>query len=263
MTTNDTPRGPEKDDLNTRLKNDWTAAALNAEKAPEVPRGLMSFASDGRGRPTNEQKYLHLSAVTFTYAVWEPYAEDVAIELVNILAPLLPSDSIPPQVTDALSGKDAWQLAVHPGWRGLWADEVNKAAKGGKGADYGINTASYKNVQGLFELAGIGDALPSHLSVAPGGRLGNLKRAPANVGVTKSKTVNVNRCLSLLISVRGQAVHTARTEDKLLKNEVLWWTAFIRELHEEVDRRARGAVMRLLGSAIDVEPVPVLARDSS
>src|SRR5699024_6419111 len=31
MTTNDPPRGPEKDDLNTRLKNDWTAAALNAE----------------------------------------------------------------------------------------------------------------------------------------------------------------------------------------------------------------------------------------
>ncbi|GAA1486872.1 MULTISPECIES: hypothetical protein [Micrococcales] len=247
MTTNNTARGPEDGNRDAaRLKTEWTAAALSAEKALEVPRGLMSFASDGRGRPTNEQKYLYLSAVTFTYAVWESYAEDVAIELVEVLASSLPTDSIPTHVADVLSGKDAWQLAVHPGWRGLWTKEVNTAAKGGEGAGYGINTASYKNVRALFELAGIGDALPSHLSVAPETELGKLKGLPASVGVTKNATVNVDRCLSLLINLRGEAVHTARTEGKLLKNEVLWWTAFIRELHEEVDRRSRGTIIDLL-----------------
>src|SRR5690625_945937 len=111
----------------------------------------MSFASDGRGRPTKEQEHLYLSAVTFAYAVWESYAEDVAIELVKILAPSLPSDSIPPQVTQALADKDAWQLAVHPGWRDLWIKEVENAAKGGEGAGYGINTASFKNIRGRSE----------------------------------------------------------------------------------------------------------------
>lgn len=229
-----------------RLRDDWTGAALSAEAALEVPDGLMSFASDGRGAPSKAQKSLYLSAVTFTYAVWESYAEDVAIELAGALAPSLSPDSIPRPVMDALSDRDAWQLAVHPGWRGLWVEAVEMAAKGGNGSGHGINTASYKNVQSLFDLAGIGDALPLHLSVAPGTKLGKVKGRPSNVGVTKNETVNVDRCLNLLVSLRGQAVHTARTEGKLLKKEVLWWTAFIRELHEEVDRKARSTVLRLL-----------------
>jgi len=237
----------EGDQSVARIKDQWTAAAHNAEKGLRVPRGLMSFASDGRGRPTKEQEHLYLSAVTFAYAVWESYAEDVAIELVKILAPSLPSDSIPPQVTQALADKDAWQLAVHPGWRDLWIKEVENAAKGGEGAGYGINTASFKNIRGLFELAGIDEALPSHLSVAPDTHLGKVKGPPSSVGVSKHKEVNVDRCLSLLIDLRGEAVHTARTEDKLLKNEVLWWTAFISDLHEEVDRLARGKVIGILG----------------
>jgi len=229
-----------------RLRNEWTGAALSAETALQVPLGLMGFASEGRGRPTKQQESLYLSAVTFAYAVWESYAEDVATELAKALAPSLSPGSIPPAVKDALSDKDAWQLAVHPGWRDLWVEAVETAAKGGQGGGYGINTASYKNVRGLFELAGIGDALPSHLSVAANTKLGKLKGRPANVGVTQNKTVNVGRCLDLLVSLRGQAVHTARTEEKLLKNEVLWWTAFIRDLHEEVDRKARSIVAQLL-----------------
>lgn len=230
-----------------RLRDDWTSAALSAETGLEVPDGLMGFASDGRGAPSGAQKSLYLAAVTFTYAVWESYAEDVAIELAGALAPSLTPDSIPRPVKDALSDRSTWELAVHPGWRGLWVETVETAAKGGNGSGHGINTASYKNVQSLFELAGIGDALPSHLSVGPDTNLGKVKGRPSNVGVTKNETVNVDRCLNLLVSLRGQAVHTARTEGKLLKKEVLWWTAFIRELHEEVDRSARSIVSRLLG----------------
>src|SRR5690625_4451637 len=100
----------------------------------------MSFASDGRGRPTKEQEHLYLSAVTFAYAVWESYAEDVAIELVKILAPSLPSDSIPPQVTQALADKDAWQLAVHPGWRDRSEERrVGKECRSRRGPESGRN----------------------------------------------------------------------------------------------------------------------------
>lgn len=53
------------------LCNYWTGAALSAETALEVPDSPMSFASDGRGAPGKAQKSLYLSAVNFTYAVWE------------------------------------------------------------------------------------------------------------------------------------------------------------------------------------------------
>lgn len=239
--------GMDYEQLEDRLRNEWTKAALSAEKALEVPNGLMSFASDERGAPSKAQQSLYLAAVTFAYAVWESYAEDVAIEIVESLAPRLDPASIPGSAKDALSTKDAWQLAVNPGWRGLWVEAVDAAAKGGKGAGYGINTANFKNVHELFSLVGIGDALPTHLPVDSESRLGKIKGRPPHVGVTKNETINVEHCLSLLISLRGQAVHTARTETKLLKKEVIWWTTFIRELHEESDRKARGAAARLLG----------------
>ena len=60
-----------------------------------VVDGLMSFASDGRGQPTNEQRSLYLAAITFSYAVWENYVESLALELVGGLSTSLPSEKIP------------------------------------------------------------------------------------------------------------------------------------------------------------------------
>lgn len=229
-----------KDFSSTLDPNAWTASALRAEDALNVPIGLMdAFASDRRGRPRKEQRSLYLAAVTFTYAVWESYIEDVAIEITEVLAPAISSRKVPPPVRDALSDRGAWQLAVDPGWRDLWVAEVSARAKGGPGVGHGINTASFGNVKGLLAVAGIADALPGRLSVGPETRLGSFKSTPPKVTVQQSDlTVDVKRCLGRLITLRGEAVHTAGTEDTLLKEEVLWWTAFIRDLHERVDTLA-------------------------
>lgn len=230
---------------------DWTSAAVRAEDALNVPIGLMGFASDERGRPKKEQRYLYLAALTFTYAVWESYVEDLAIEAAGWLSERLPNTKIPPAVKDRLSGSTAWELAVDPGWRALWLADVEAQAKGAPGAGYGINTASFDNVSALFGNAGIEDALPVRLSVEQDTRIGKFKNPPSKVAVktgggNSGKSVDVKHCLNRLISLRGEAVHTAKTSDTLLKNEVLWWTGFIRDLHEEVDTLATKKIYGML-----------------
>lgn len=135
----------------------WTEASLNADKGLAIIDGLMEYASNRRGNPAKKERALYLSSITFAYAVWENYLEEVAIELAGHLAgELRPEQMTRPDVR-ALIEKDAsvWDLAVHPGWRVRWVDAVTAAAKGGENAGFGINTANFKNSRKLFDSIGI------------------------------------------------------------------------------------------------------------
>lgn len=245
--------GPSSSDRTAALAaartqlDDWTQAALRAEEALQIPKHLMSFGKDGRGKPTKAEGSLYLSAVTFAYAVWESYVEDVVVELTKLVSPLITAELIPEEAKTLLAEKSTYELAVHPGWRELWIREVVIAAKGEDGGRYGMNTASFKNVTELFSLAGIIDALPEYLPCGKGTALGKTGTLPAKIHLTKQNEVAVKHCIDLLVRIRGEAVHTATTTDALLKNEVLWWSGFVRALHEEVDKFARGEALRMLG----------------
>lgn len=63
-----------------------TSAYLNALKGMEVPRGMMTFSKDVQGKPSKDETTLFLGAVSFAYAVWENYVEELAIELTRRLA---------------------------------------------------------------------------------------------------------------------------------------------------------------------------------
>ncbi|MGP5269699.1 hypothetical protein ACTXK0_04710 [Corynebacterium variabile] len=220
---------------------EWTKSADDADKGMQVPDGLMGFASDTRGKPPSDQEYLYISALTFAYAVWENYVEDLAVELVNVLSREIRPEKIPEKVYKGFTKQaDAWSLLYNPGWKALWVDRVETAARGSGKRNYGMNTANKEQCDHLFSLIGI-DPIPVNIKVANTGRV--LK--PGNIE-SKGGSVEVEHLLSELILVRGEAVHTAKTTTVLKKREVLWWSNAIRTLYEETDRFARAQVLEYL-----------------
>ena len=222
----------------------WTSAYVDALKGMEVPRGMMTFSKERQGKPSKDETTLFLGAVSFAYAVWENYVEEVAIELTGKLADGIAPERIPTASRAAIE-RDAtsWELSVHPGWRGLWVNRVIAMTKGnedGRGG-WGLNSATFKNAEGIFETAGFGDALPKRLTVKS-----SSTTPPKNVRA-KQGEVDVNNALEQLIAVRGEAVHTATAPDHLRKGHVRWWLAFVEALFKETDRQAQKEVDRLLG----------------
>lgn len=222
---------------------EWTKAALGADEGMKVPAGMMSFARSSRGKPTANETTLFLGAVSFGYAVWENYVEEVAIELTERLSSTIAPERIP-EVSKVEIEKSAspWELSVHPGWRGLWVRRVVEMTKGGEGGQggWGLNSATYENTQRVFAVAGLTDALPRRLEVK------STAKAPTNVQVGDNGDVDVRNALKQLIDVRGEAVHTARAPEHLRKGHVTWWLKFVNSLYEETDRRARRAVTEML-----------------
>lgn len=230
--------------MTTAVEMDFrTSAYLNALKGMEVPRGMMTFSKGGQGKPSKDEITLSLGAVSFAYAVWENYVEELAIELTRRLAAGIAPEQIP-TAARAVIEKDAtsWELSVHPGWRGLWINRVIAITKGGEDGrgGWGLNSATFENTEGVFETAGFGDVLPTRLTVKATGAT-----APQNVRATKGE-VGVKNALTQLIEVRGGAIHTATAPDHLRKGHVRWWLAFVEALFEETDRRAQQEVDRLL-----------------
>lgn len=80
-----------------------TSAYVNALKGMEVPRGMMTFSKGGKGKPSKDETTLFLGAVSFAYAVWENYVEELAIELTRRLAAEIAPEQIPTASRAALS----------------------------------------------------------------------------------------------------------------------------------------------------------------
>lgn len=226
-----------------------TGAALTAEEGMKVPKGMMSFASSSQGKPTTNETTLYLGAVSFAYAVWENYVEEVAIELTERLSGAIEPHRIPEAArTEIERSASPWELSVHPGWRGLWVRQVVKMTKGGEEGQggWGLNSATYDNTGRVFAVAGLTGVLPRRLAVK------SPANAPTKVQVGDGKMVDVRHTLQQLIEVRGEAVHTARAPEHLRKGHVTWWLKFVSSLYEETDRRAIDEVANKLTPSPEV-----------
>lgn len=144
----------------------------------------MSFASDGRGQPSNEQRALYLGAIAFTYAVWESYVEEVAVELMEVAVEELQDhpDRVPEGARMLIEdGATPWELAVSPGWKGLWVSRVNVMTHGDGVSAWGLNTADMNNVNKIFAALGI---TPVPKRVAAPRRVRALMAHPSNISHT-------------------------------------------------------------------------------
>ncbi len=192
-----------------------TEARKDAAKGLGIIDGLMEYASDARGRRAKKEVSLYMASVTFAYAVWENFVEEIAIELAKRLADVehgLRPDQLNRPLVRELIEDDAtvWELSVHPGWRQLWVDRVRTLAVGEDGGGWGINTANSKNTRKLFDRIGI-NPLPDDLADR----------------------------LDALVALRGEIVHTAKTEKPIYKAEVADWRNLVDELCKQVDTEAR------------------------
>jgi len=201
--------------------------------------GLMSFATNERGNRYKKELPLYTAAVTFTYAVWESYAEDLAIEMTELLASKLEPDDVPESIRKEIEKRaTTWELAVSPRWQRLWVRMVTERAKGGTGAaPFGLNTASKVKVSKLFELVGI-DPVPDLIEAPEESGSHSSPSLPSSV-VVADGNVDVGQTLDGLIRLRGQAVHGVATEKPLYKHQVLWWQRFVESLISTTDRQAQ------------------------
>jgi uncharacterized protein (DUF2267 family) len=167
----------------------------------------------GAGQPSKQEKSLFVASVALSYAVRENYVEEVAIEVTMVLARDVDEGAVPDAVRDWImkSSPTAWDLAVHPGWRALWVEQVRKRAKGDTRSehDFGMLTANARNVGGLFERVGVNPL----------------------TGVDASAIENLDK----LVQERGEIVHTGKAPANFRKKNATDWRAFVEELGTKVD----------------------------
>lgn len=191
-----------------------TQARTDATKGLGIIAGLMEYASDKRGRRSKKEISLYMASVTFAYAVWENFVEEIAMELVTSLAHStdgLQPEQLRPHVRELIEDRATpWELAVEPGWRQLWIRRIKEMAVGEDGGGWGINAANFKNTKRLFKAVGI-NPLPD---------------------ACKDR-------LDALVDLRGEIAHTAKTKTPIYKAEVGEWSDFVADLCSEVDVTSR------------------------
>ena len=137
-------------------KENWSQASWDADRGLEVVDGIMSFISDGRGQPSKNQRALYVAVIAFGYALWENYVEDLCIELVKQMAPVIEPSRLPAPLVERINqGLTPWQLAVDPGWRTEWVTRTTIAAKGDGHKRHGMSMARAEAVNDLFVWVGI------------------------------------------------------------------------------------------------------------
>lgn len=199
----------------------WTQAAWDADEGMKVVDGLISFISDTRGKPSTKQRALYVAAVTFSYAVWENYIEDLAIELVERMSPVITPERLPQGLVERINRDlTAGELSVAPGWRQVWVERTRLAAKGDDSRIHGLSMARPRQVEHLFGWVGF---------------------SPFN-GLAPSLTE-----LDRLIDLRNAAVHTGKIPDDLRKADVIQWREFVHNLYCSIDKGCRGMAANLHG----------------
>ena len=230
------------------------AAAAVAEGMAVVD-GLMAFTRDSKGNRIAIEQPLYAASVTFLYAIWENYVEDVSIEAVRDMSSegaLDPAD-IPIAVKRAIEdGATAWDLSVHPGWQAIWRQKVQERAKGSEdqhSGPWGLNSAGAQTVQEqLFSLVGIS---PIPLDIPSPEETGSHTSPSVPVRInTENGTINVSHVLKRLIDLRGELVHTGQSAETIYKHQVFWWKRFIESLVMATDQKVREQTSDLVnGSA--------------
>ncbi|MDD3763536.1 MAG: HEPN domain-containing protein [Nevskiales bacterium] len=208
-----------------------TSALANVEASLRTVESILSFVKDGQGKPSKGERALFAAAVVFLYGLWENYVEQLAIELVTKVSGQLSPDKVPEIIRKQLEKKGTWELAVHPGWKSLWVENVKRMAIGDDGESFGMNTARAGQVKNLLINAGAtdpfenisNDIIPAHLAVS-----------------------NITEAVNKLVELRGEIVHTGTVPSTLRKHHVKDWKVFVKDLVECLDANCRAQCKTLL-----------------
>ncbi|UXZ57970.1 hypothetical protein [Curtobacterium sp. Arg-1] len=187
---------------------------------------LMAGTKTGRGKPTRQEASMFVASVALTYAAWEAYVEDVAIEATEFLANHTAVDRVPETARMAIEdGKPtAWQLTVHPGWRALWVGGVRALAKGDADTGrFGMNTARVKQITTLF--------LPVGLDF-----ISAIEKADRSA-------------LEKLVSARGSVVHSASAPDSFNKGAAKGYRDLVARMASAADEHLRQQVEQLTAAS--------------
>lgn len=178
----------------------------------EAVEDILSFAKGGRGKPSKQENSLFVASVALSYAVWENFVEDLAIETTQVLSAHLRPERVPDACREHIEEKrSAWELAIYPGWQALWVSLVRDFAKGKPGDErYSFHTADSKGVTKLFGRVGVD---PFH-----------------DLPAAKREELNE------LVELRGQIVHTGSPPDHFRKRDAISSLALVRELASHLDR---------------------------
>ena len=203
-----------------------TAAHHSVGDALKVVDNLLSYVKDGQGKPAVKERALFAAAVVFTYGIWENYVEQLAIELVGKVAQDIAPEKVPEQVRKSLEKRTAWELTVTPGWRALWAKQVELQAVGDDEEKFGMNTARAGQVKNLLSLAGVSDPYAGM----------DLSVIPEHLGESKQSIV---AAINSLVELRGEIVHTGKVPDSLRKGHVRAWRSFVEAAAQQIDLACR------------------------
>jgi hypothetical protein len=92
-------------------------ALTDLQKGLGAVDDVLSFVKQTAGKPSKPEKSLFVASVGLSYAMWENYVEEVAIEVTVFLSdnlePALVPDAVRESITKAHSSP--WEIAVHPG----------------------------------------------------------------------------------------------------------------------------------------------------
>lgn len=197
----------------------YSTAYLDLLSGLEAVDNVLSFAKATSGKPSAAEQSLFVASVALSYAVWENYVEELALETAQKLSSSIDPPRVPDSVRDAILHRQpaptAWDLNVHPGWRALWVDTVTVRAKGSDNQrDFGLLTADVRGVRRLFELVGLDPFADT--------------------------SEDVLEKLDKLVGERGQIVHTGKAPPNFRKRNATAWRTFVLSLVEQVD----GTVLR-------------------
>lgn len=187
---------------------------------------LIAGTKTGPGKPSAQEGSMFVASVALTYAAWECYIEDVAIEVVTVLADEVDSSKVPDSVRSALekTKPSTWQLIVHPGWRELWKALVKAAAKGDEeSATFGMNTARIHQIIRFYELVGLD---------------------PLQV-LTKDEKSR----LEALVTARSAVVHTATAPTDFKKAKATEYRELVDTVAAKVDEGLRAGAASLTGTS--------------
>jgi hypothetical protein len=199
-------------------------ALADLRKGLKAVDDVLGHVKTSVGKPSKPEQSLFVASVALSYAMWENYVEEVAIEAATVLGRDIKDADVPQSVRNWImkSNPTAWDIAVYPGWRALWLKVVTERARGGSGADdLGMNTANVKNVRSLFERV--------NLDPFTGVAEGNLEK------------------LEQLVKERGEVVHTGRAPKDFYKENAMGWRAFVDELAAMVDSACAAGAKDLVG----------------
>lgn len=230
-------------------------AAAAVSEGMAVVDGLMAFTGDNKGNRITSEQPLYAASVTFLYAIWENYVEDVSIEAVRDMSSegaLDPAD-IPIAAKQAIQdGATAWDLSVHPGWQAIWRQKVQERAKGSEdqhSGPWGLNSAGAHTVQEqLFSLVGI-SPMPIDIPSPEESGSHTSPSVPDRIN-TENGTINVSHVLKRLIELRGELVHTGQSEETIYKHQVFWWKRFIQALVSATDQEVRRQTSGLVNGPV-------------